>query len=119
MRAFTTIDARGVLSPDVIREAEPPGCDLDVPSSPVDPPVPRHARMGASFLCVGFRDTLRPMSAASADRLVRYLVDGAAHHGLERADGLERLDGAPWEGGRPTGRRDPLAAPRLAPCTPA
>jgi 2-keto-4-pentenoate hydratase/2-oxohepta-3-ene-1,7-dioic acid hydratase in catechol pathway len=58
------------------------------------------------------------MNPAPAERLVRYLVDGAAHHGLERADHLMRLDGAPWDGGRPTGARDPLASPRLAPCEP-
>ena len=58
------------------------------------------------------------MNAAPVERLVRYLVDGAAHHGLERAGILERLDRAPWEGGRATGEHDPVASPRLAPCTP-
>lgn len=58
------------------------------------------------------------MTAGPAERLVRYLVDGVAHHGLERADFLMRLDGAPWDGGRATGERDPVASPRLAPCTP-
>jgi 2-keto-4-pentenoate hydratase/2-oxohepta-3-ene-1,7-dioic acid hydratase in catechol pathway len=52
------------------------------------------------------------------DRLVRYLVAGAACHGLERADHLARLSAAPWNGGQPTGERDDPAAPRLAPCEP-
>src|SRR5262249_45732360 len=59
------------------------------------------------------------MSAAPTDRLVRYLVDGSAHHGLERADHVERLSAPPWDGGRATGARDPLGAPRLAPCLPS
>jgi 2-keto-4-pentenoate hydratase/2-oxohepta-3-ene-1,7-dioic acid hydratase in catechol pathway len=58
------------------------------------------------------------MSAAPADRLVRYLVDGVEHHGLERGEHLMRLDRAPWDGGRATGVKDPLSAPRLAPCVP-
>jgi 2-keto-4-pentenoate hydratase/2-oxohepta-3-ene-1,7-dioic acid hydratase in catechol pathway len=58
------------------------------------------------------------MNAAPVERLVRYLVDGAAHHGLERAGHLERLDRAPWEGGRATGEHDPVGSPRLAPCVP-
>jgi 2-keto-4-pentenoate hydratase/2-oxohepta-3-ene-1,7-dioic acid hydratase in catechol pathway len=58
------------------------------------------------------------MSAAAADRLVRYVVDGVPYHGLERDDHFARLDGAPWSGGRATGERDALAAPRLAPCVP-
>ena len=58
------------------------------------------------------------MSAAPAERLVRYLVDGRLQHGLERADHLARLAGPPWDGGRATGERDDLACPRLAPCAP-
>src|SRR6516162_3490100 len=73
--------------------------------------------MGASFFSLRGASLTR-MHAAPVERLVRYLVDGAAHHGLERADLLERLDRAPWEGGRPTGERDPVGSPRLAPCVP-
>ena len=58
------------------------------------------------------------MNAAPPERLVRYVVDGVAHHGLERAGFLERLDGAPWAGGRATGERDDPGAPRLVPCAP-
>jgi 2-keto-4-pentenoate hydratase/2-oxohepta-3-ene-1,7-dioic acid hydratase in catechol pathway len=58
------------------------------------------------------------MSAAAADRLVRYVIEGVPHFGLERDDHLARLDAAPWSGGRATGTRDALSAPRLAPCTP-
>jgi 2-keto-4-pentenoate hydratase/2-oxohepta-3-ene-1,7-dioic acid hydratase in catechol pathway len=59
------------------------------------------------------------MSAAAPDRLVRYLVDGTAHHGFEHADHIARLSAAPWDGGRATGARDPLGAARLAPCLPS
>jgi hypothetical protein len=58
------------------------------------------------------------MNAHPAERLVRYLVDGVAHHGLERDGHLARLDGAPWAGGRATGEQDPVASPRLSPCAP-
>jgi 2-keto-4-pentenoate hydratase/2-oxohepta-3-ene-1,7-dioic acid hydratase in catechol pathway len=58
------------------------------------------------------------MTASAPERLVRYVVDGVEHHGLERADHLARLDGPPWQGGRATGVRDDPAAPRLAPCLP-
>jgi 2-keto-4-pentenoate hydratase/2-oxohepta-3-ene-1,7-dioic acid hydratase in catechol pathway len=62
---------------------------------------------------------MRPTSsAAPPERLVRYVVDGVAHHGLERDGHLERLDRAPWDGGRATGVRDDPGAPRLAPCAP-
>lgn len=54
----------------------------------------------------------------SHDLLVRYRVGGAAHHGLVRSGHLERLDAAPWSGGRPTGDHDPLDSPRLCPCQP-
>jgi 2-keto-4-pentenoate hydratase/2-oxohepta-3-ene-1,7-dioic acid hydratase in catechol pathway len=65
-----------------------------------------------------FRVTLGGMIAATPERLVRYLVDGLAHHGLERADHLARLGAPPWDGGRATGERDDPASPRLAPCVP-
>jgi 2-keto-4-pentenoate hydratase/2-oxohepta-3-ene-1,7-dioic acid hydratase in catechol pathway len=68
------------------------------------------------FFPEAFRATLRAMTAP--DRLVRYVVDGVAHHGLERADHLARLDAPPWRGGRATGARDDPAAARLSPCTP-
>ena len=58
------------------------------------------------------------MNTRPTERLVRYLFDGVAHHGLERADFLARLDAAPWDGGRATGDRDPVASPRLPPCAP-
>jgi 2-keto-4-pentenoate hydratase/2-oxohepta-3-ene-1,7-dioic acid hydratase in catechol pathway len=58
------------------------------------------------------------MSAAPAERLVRYRVDGTVHHGFERAGHLERLDRAPWDAGRATGAHDDPASPRLAPCVP-
>src|SRR5262245_39869921 len=85
------------------------------------PSAPRHARMGASisFRSAAFRVTLPRMSVFLAERLVRYLAGGVAHHGLERDGFLERLDRAPWEGGRATGDRDPLTSTRLAPCAPA
>jgi 2-keto-4-pentenoate hydratase/2-oxohepta-3-ene-1,7-dioic acid hydratase in catechol pathway len=57
-------------------------------------------------------------NAPVLDRLVRYLVAGAAYHGLERPDHLARLSAAPWSGGRPTGERDDPASARLAPCEP-
>jgi 2-keto-4-pentenoate hydratase/2-oxohepta-3-ene-1,7-dioic acid hydratase in catechol pathway len=58
------------------------------------------------------------MNAAPVERLVRYAVDGVAHHGLERPDHLARLDRSPWDGGRATGERDPIVSPRLTPCVP-
>jgi len=70
------------------------------------------------FLPAAFRATLRAMTAAAPECLVRYVVDGVAHHGLQRADHLARLDAPPWAGGRATGAHDDPAAPRLAPCTP-
>jgi len=58
-------------------------------------------------------------AAHPTDRLVRYLVDGGACHGLDRGDHFARLSAAPWAGGRPTGQRDDPASPLLAPCTPS
>ena len=110
---------RGVLSPDVIREAETHWMRSGRAVVSGGPPGSATRADGCLlFLSAPFRATLGGMSAAPADRLVRYLVDGVAHHGLERGEHLVRLDGAPWEGGRATGARDPLSAPRLAPCTP-
>jgi 2-keto-4-pentenoate hydratase/2-oxohepta-3-ene-1,7-dioic acid hydratase in catechol pathway len=56
---------------------------------------------------------------STPDLLVRYLVAGRAHHGLDRGDALERLTAAPWAGGERTGVRDPADSPRLAPCEPS
>ena len=57
--------------------------------------------------------------ARPPDLLVRYVVAGTAHHGLDRGTHLERLTAAPWHGGRPAGVNDLAAAPRLAPCEPS
>lgn len=58
------------------------------------------------------------MDPTTPDLLVRYRIDGRAAYGLDRGDHLERLTGAPWAGGTPSGASDPADAPRLAPCEP-
>jgi 2-keto-4-pentenoate hydratase/2-oxohepta-3-ene-1,7-dioic acid hydratase in catechol pathway len=74
--------------------------------------------MGASFFWRA-RAILRGVTVAPpSDRLVRYLADGHAFHGLDRGDHLERWSGPPWQGGHPSGERDDPALPRLAPCEP-
>ena len=59
------------------------------------------------------------MNAAPAERIARYRVDGAIHVGRVDGDALVRLDAPPWENGRATGARDPLArVTLLAPVVP-
>ena len=43
--------------------------------------------------------------AADTTRYVRYELDGAAHYGIESGEQISELDGAPWDGGQPTGNR--------------
>ena len=59
------------------------------------------------------------MNAAPAERIARYRIDGAIHVGRVDGDALVRLDAPPWEHGRATGARDPLArVTLLAPVVP-
>jgi 2-keto-4-pentenoate hydratase/2-oxohepta-3-ene-1,7-dioic acid hydratase in catechol pathway len=51
----------------------------------------------------------------SPQLIARYAVDHAAHFGVHRGDTFARLSAAPWEGGRETGERDPIASVRLLP----
>jgi len=45
--------------------------------------------------------------------VARYALDDRIHHGRLDGDDFIRLDRAEWEGGRPTGDRDPRRAVRL------
>jgi len=51
----------------------------------------------------------------SPRHIARYALDHAVHFGVHRAGTFARLSAAPWEGGRETGERDPVASVRLLP----
>jgi len=55
------------------------------------------------------------MSSPSVQRIARYALNGAIHHGRLEGDRFVRLDDAPWRGGRETGAHDGRAAVRLLP----
>ena len=55
------------------------------------------------------------MPSTTFQRIARYVLSGAVHHGRVEGEALVRLDGAPWCGGCETGDRDALAAVRLLP----
>lgn len=76
--------------------------------------------MGASLFSrrARVRYPVRVTVSPPPDRLVRYLVDGRACHGMDRGDHLERWTAPPWQDGRASGERDAAALPRLAPCEP-
>jgi 2-keto-4-pentenoate hydratase/2-oxohepta-3-ene-1,7-dioic acid hydratase in catechol pathway len=59
------------------------------------------------------------MSRARILRVARYRFRDAPHVGFLDGRHFVRLDGPPWEGGRETGARDPVAeAVLLPPCSP-
>jgi len=59
------------------------------------------------------------MSPPEILRFARYRIEERIHYGRLEGDELERLEGAPWEGGRPCGPRDRRSDVRLlAPCVP-
>lgn len=43
--------------------------------------------------------------SAEITRYVRYELNGNAHYGIAEGDTIQRLDSAPWDGGRKTGER--------------